>query len=240
MNSRGATQRSTPLSDTNSSRTCGYCGGPIKKTADPRTKYCSPKCGGLSRRTHDHAPIRQCDHCGESFTVKEPRRRNRFCSVRCGSAHQWIERRKNLPPKRTKPCKWCGEDYEYQYRSNRVSNFCSIKCSNDWKAANVEEVYPLGKDHYNWRGGVSQHNRGPNWFRQRKKALKRDGHQCQDCGKHEAELDLSLDVHHIIPFFMFGEERYKEANELTNLVALCRGCHMRLERTSDLQRPLWY
>jgi len=40
-----------------------------------------------------------------------------------------------------------------------------------------------------------------------------------------AELGRSLDVHHIVPFREFGRERYLEANDPGNLVALCNVCH---------------
>jgi predicted HNH restriction endonuclease len=36
---------------------------------------------------------------------------------------------------------------------------------------------------------------------------------------------IYLQAHHIIPFEMFGIARYEEANQLSNLMTLCIGCH---------------
>jgi 5-methylcytosine-specific restriction endonuclease McrA len=69
-----------------------------------------------------------------------------------------------------------------------------------------------------WRGGYEPYY-GPNWFEQREKALKRDNYTCQKCG---ARGD---DVHHIIPFRKFGLANYLKANELSNLITLCKSCH---------------
>lgn len=78
---------------------------------------------------------------------------------------------------------------------------------------------------------------GPNWSRQRRKARERDGYQCRHCGmtdeKHKEEYGRELHVHHIERFndFDLGDpfHDYPGANDLDNLVTLCRGCHDRFE-----------
>ncbi len=80
---------------------------------------------------------------------------------------------------------------------------------------------------------------GPNWARQRARALARDGHRCQRCGA-KATPDRPLHVHHIRPFRTFGyipgvNDAYKEANRLDNLITLCARCHRLAETTARLR-----
>jgi 5-methylcytosine-specific restriction endonuclease McrA len=56
---------------------------------------------------------------------------------------------------------------------------------------------------------------------------------CQCCSKVQKK-GRALDVHHIIPFRVFGYIRnqndlYKQANDLTNLITLCQQCHAKAE-----------
>lgn len=79
-----------------------------------------------------------------------------------------------------------------------------------------------------WRGGYD-HYYGPNWQEQRRRARERDRYFCQRCGISEKEIEYELHVHHIIRFGDFGEKRYQEANTLSNLISLCRPCHLIVE-----------
>ena len=78
-----------------------------------------------------------------------------------------------------------------------------------------------GGKHWNWKGG-SIYYYGENWDKQRKLALERMLYKCEACQNTEL-----LDVHHIIPFKEFAS--FIEANELTNLMVLCKSCHMKVE-----------
>jgi hypothetical protein len=73
---------------------------------------------------------------------------------------------------------------------------------------------------------------GSEWPEQRRKALERDGWECQDCGmtdeEHREQDSDGLHIHHITPFREF--ECREEANQLDNLVTLCRFCHSDRER----------
>lgn len=97
-----------------------------------------------------------------------------------------------------------------------------------------------GELHPNWKGGRSFYA-GPNWQEQRQKALRRDGFKCQCCGIDQSELGQELDVHHIVPRSDFisddGTLDYEKANEVDNLISLCKSCHSRWERLSPL-RPV--
>jgi DEAD/DEAH box helicase domain-containing protein len=66
---------------------------------------------------------------------------------------------------------------------------------------------------------------GPNWLAQRKLARARDGYRCQMCGAPERGREH--DIHHKIPFRTFMS--YQQANQLANLITLCRPCHRRAE-----------
>ncbi|WP_435153658.1 homing endonuclease associated repeat-containing protein [Haladaptatus sp. DFWS20] len=75
---------------------------------------------------------------------------------------------------------------------------------------------------------------GPNWGRQRKRLLERDGFVCQDCGlsnrEHLKMNEQSLHVHHLTKRHRF--DNYEEPNRLENLVTLCRSCHYEWEKYS--------
>ncbi|HRW06786.1 MAG TPA: DUF1998 domain-containing protein, partial [Caldilineaceae bacterium] len=82
-----------------------------------------------------------------------------------------------------------------------------------------------------WFDSVNDY--GPNWQAQRRNVRARDGYRCTQCGRPEAP-GRQHDVHHLVPFRTFGyvagvNEHYREANQLNNLVLVCRTCHQRLE-----------
>lgn len=107
---------------------------------------------------------------------------------------------------------------------------------------------------------VAPNDYGPNWEQQRSAARARDGYRCQQCGKEEpspisrsSEMARQRgregvrgrhhDVHHLTPFRAFGyvpglNENYRPANELANLVTLCRACHRRAEMSRGTQTAL--
>ena len=66
---------------------------------------------------------------------------------------------------------------------------------------------------------------GPNWNTIRDQVRARDEHTCQVCGL--PENGRPHDVHHKTPFRTFAS--IKEANQLDNLITLCRNCHRRAE-----------
>jgi len=82
-----------------------------------------------------------------------------------------------------------------------------------------------------WFDSVNDY--GPNWQAQRRRVRARDGYRCTQCGRPEAP-GQQHDVHHLVPFRTFGympgvNQHYEEANQLSNLVLLCRTCHRRVE-----------
>jgi hypothetical protein len=99
-----------------------------------------------------------------------------------------------------------------------------MKCRN--KVLSIER---RGELNPNWTGGtVDPDEYGPNWGRQKRRTKQRDGYKCQVCS-YEVGGKHFLDVHHIKPIKTFNGN-WQRANKLTNLICLCRRCHVKVER----------
>lgn len=114
--------------------------------------------------------------------------------------------------------------------------FCSQACWGRWAAPRRS-----GALSPQWLGGHPEYY-GPNWGEQKRSARKRDGYKCRHCGKDQKKNGRALDVHHIKPFRTFGyipneNDYYLLANDLTNLVSLCRRCHKLAEYGSIAIQP---
>lgn len=111
---------------------------------------------------------------------------------------------------------------------------CNQQTVSTWMARHGIEVRPAphfsGPEHPNWNGGYTLEY-GNHWDEQREKRLEQDSHTCQRCGmtddEHCEETGKGLDVHHIIPINDYDDP--DNGHELTNLITLCRTCHMALE-----------
>src|SRR5262245_11050582 len=178
-----------------------------------------------------------CEFCGRAYLVNLIRRRGRFCSRACYG--RWlsadrsriphltpltkghtIRRYKSLPV--TKVCPTCERPFSVKKSHADRRTYCSKRCmairqSSDW----------LGPGNPRWRGGPVPYY-GPSWLAARGFVRQRD-RVCQSCGKTARRNGKALDVHHRIPFRTFGVDRHAEANDPTNLIALCAVCHTREE-----------
>lgn len=129
----------------------------------------------------------------------------------------WYNNRMN-----TRICPICQREFTSK-RSNKIcfarecqriaysQTFCLIKVSE----TRTNKAYRLyGKD----------------WITQSRQCRDRDNYTCQRCGKMKANNPKDMfDVHHIVPFRKFNGD-YKKANQLENLIYLCRICHKQAER----------
>lgn len=235
---------------------CAQCGQPftVRRSMSANRQYCSircahdaetihrkicPTCGKeFIHQTKTHCSLEcrinptyawtSCPECGKEFRYyrKYPRK---YCSRECSAVNNAVnnlgvyERGK---PSVLVPCDKCGKEFLKLYNQYRAttSHFCSRACFHEWSKENAK----TGEDAPTWKGGYEPYY-GANWRKQRRKARERDDHTCQRCGITEIEHGRALDVHHIVPFRRFGRTRYKEANDLSNLICLCNVCHTFVE-----------
>jgi hypothetical protein len=85
-----------------------------------------------------------------------------------------------------------------------------------------------GKDHYNWQGGKSFEPFGLEFNNDLKEVVRnRDRRKCKICEKTELECGEKMTVHHI--------DYNKLNNNPSNLISLCRSCHLK----TNYKRDLW-
>lgn len=171
-----------------------------------------------------------CQACGKEI-IDYPSRVRRFCSLAC------VGKRNTKNTNRV--CDGCGKTYQpkrcrsaEEQKRNAQHFFCSTACHGKWASKNR-----VGKYAPKWMGGIKAGYYGPNWNEQKRAARKRDGYKCRHCGITQKKHGRALDVHHITPFRTFGyipgtNDNYILANELTNLITLCKHCHIRAENRS--------
>jgi len=214
---------------------CDQCGEQTEiegyELENQENVYCSTEC---QYKAYESQVDVVCEYCSSAFSVKPSREESaRFCSEDCKKeweSENWVgENGPNWRGRIQKTCKWCGEGFEVrQSRDHRV--FCGDSCMYKW----LSETQ-VGENSAQWKGGYEDYY-GPNWLKQRRKALERDQHACQQCGSTPDELGRNPAVHHIRPIRRFKQNYddpkwYELANDLENLVTLCQqnGCHQRWE-----------
>jgi len=132
-------------------------------------------------------------------------------------------------------CEECGDTYRVPPSTEkRGSRFCSRDCqttaqSREFSGEGWHLTGVTGASHPKYTGNEDYY--GENWPKMRRKALERDGRKCRICGltreEHLEEHGCGLHVHHVRPIASY--ETQEEANELDNLVTICRPCHVRWE-----------
>jgi len=170
----------------------------------------------------------ECSYCGKTNqrTPHDVRERKRFfCNYDCkGSfmAQQTGEDSRVWEGGRvTISCETCGDKKQVKPSEVDESRFCSQECMIKWRSNHFS-----GENHPRYKGGYERYY-GPNWRKQRRRAKERDGYKCQSClmGKqeHKQVYDCVPVVHHKVRFGDF--DSYEKANELENLITLCKRCH---------------
>lgn len=84
-----------------------------------------------------------------------------------------------------------------------------------------------GEDNPNWVEERRGRYYGSQWPQIRSEIIERDDHECQMCGVVRGSDIEHLDVHHIKPYRKF--ESNNQAHSQSNLVTLCRSCHVKAE-----------
>lgn len=92
-----------------------------------------------------------------------------------------------------------------------------------------------GEKNYNWKGGTRLESYSEDWNNTLKESIRqRDNYICQLCGIHQDELsgwNKLLDVHHI--------DYNKKNNNPSNLITLCRSCHVKTNYNRNYWFNLW-
>ncbi|MFC6863408.1 homing endonuclease associated repeat-containing protein [Halomicroarcula sp. GCM10025817] len=170
----------------------------------------------------------ECSYCGQTNerTPSEVRERSRFfCDYDCKgtfmSQQTGEESRVWQGGKITIRCETCGDKRQVRPAKVDESRFCSQECMIEWRSEHLS-----GENHPRYRGGYDRYY-GPDWRKQRRRARERDNYRCQSClmskQEHEQEYGCVPVVHHKTRFGDF--DSYEKANELGNLITLCKRCH---------------
>lgn len=224
-------------------RICPGCGQSFE-TRDRRQRFCNRACYDACRaedkkKASPKQAIVTCAYCGKSFPKWKYRIRpdkENYCSRACASHSR------QSPDQWTQCiCEICEKEFTVQtwFLENRkddgAGRYCSKECQAEAFSQNRRR-----ENNPNWQGGHDD-DYGPNWEAQKRKARKRDKYRCRACGKKPKSVNLH--VHHIVPFREFGyvpgeNDNYLEANELQNLICLCRSCHGQAEHGNISLQPV--
>lgn len=212
-------------------RTCPVCGKGFSVKPSSKQVCCSHSCDmkRSERKDPSKKVVKLCEYCAKAFETWAYRNA-RYCSSRCASSANCINALGVEPRPESyihRSCVVCGAIYTIHQgvitTSGRNSVCCSRGCWREWMSKEKR-----GANNPNYRGGAVQY-RGANWGMQRRAALRRDGHKCQICGMKLREgRRWNYGVHHIKPYREFNGD-FEAANQLTNLISLCRSCHGKVE-----------
>lgn len=223
------------------SYTCCYCGKQVVRSKSVRRNglsseniFCDRQCYDKFRRKNSE---RKCRYCGKTFVALREKKHAQFCNDDC--------RRSYFAQNTVSYCLNCGQmfyPWTIDRRNGRIIldneiKTCSGKCKKEYsqkmellRREKISLAF-TGSGHPNWQGGKSEY-RGDNWTHQRFLAKKRDNYICQCCGLTQKQAvkkyGSGLEVHHKKPYVFFDGD-YVQANDLENLITLCRSCHQKEE-----------
>lgn len=206
------------------SSVCPTCGQVCKSAKGKRQHH---------KRSHGESIAKvtlECEGCGtdiKRWKSQLDKAEKKYCSNEC--YHSNYEQPSGPESSRYNrvevECGYCGEAHlRRPSRIERVETlYCSRECADKDHSKRMQ-----GAGNPKWDGGDYDDYYGPNWKEQRQKAIERDNSECQYCGHDGTEIKLS--VHHIQKVRSFkaeydAPEWWKRANELNNLITLCRSCH---------------
>ena len=221
---------------------CVVCGSSFRATPSEveDRETCSEECQNKrhSRRMAKEPVEHECPSCGCLFKTKPSKSHRIYCSPECYRSNQSAHMPKGdqhpeyQGGKIQSECAYCGDTFDiYPSRENK-----RVVCGQECYGKYFSEKYS-GRDNPNYANGRVD-SYGPNWSEQRKKRIKLDNSRCVVCGMsrgdHINEYNSDLEVHHITPrseFLSDGIKRLpEEANQLDNLITLCKSCHGKWER----------
>ena len=188
-------------------------------------KYCCRKCFEKRqiskkvrikiRNTLRNGKYIKCKNCNEDFYVNQSGLKNgrKYCSTNCAILD--------------------SKNKKLTIRHRKILSITKLGNKNPMKRIEVKEKIS-GKNNWNWQGGKSFEPYGIEFNNYLKEQIrKRDSYRCQECFRHQDELftktgrKYKLNIHHI--------DYNKQNNSLTNLISLCRNCHMQ----TNFSRKNW-
>lgn len=153
-----------------------------------------------------------CIGCNKEHLTLRPTV-TRYCSVKCARKYQIMKPHSDETKKRIK------ETNLKTYSRPELRSRFQGKNHPLWgKSSNH-----CGKDHWNWKGGISSKDRLERMrFRQQiqKKVFDRDNYTCQICG----DQGIDLQVDHIQSWAEYVELRFN----INNCRTLCMKCHYKI------------
>ncbi|WP_459810417.1 HNH endonuclease [Halopiger thermotolerans] len=225
---RGMRQHHTKVhGDPLPNRICSGCG---TEFYDPKARReycddCNPNAGEHNGNWNDAKETTTCERCEATFSYYPSNKEGRFCSTCVEQSDEFlgtpysevhdIERTKRV-------CEFCGRIIDVlQSRVEKYPvRFCSHKCH----ALSQTERWCDDRNVYNGK-----------WRTTRRRALDRDDHTCQHCGRSRSDIGHEPDVHHLVPVRDFDNPQ--NAHTLDNVICLCRRCHRLAEIGSITVSP---
>lgn len=140
-----------------------------------------------------------CAGCATRFFVAFGHDHRKYCSAAC------YYRRKNGHI--TIACVVCGTTFSVQPSHHHLRT-CSPECASTNRSEGQRKNPTTPRTRCKYQS----------WRKVRQQVIDRDGNACVTCGTSK-----QLSAHHMTPW------RVSHDDSLTNLVTLCRSCHMKLE-----------
>jgi endogenous inhibitor of DNA gyrase (YacG/DUF329 family) len=206
---------------------CDYCKKPFYRCAVHRARFkynfCSRECNALfhtgeKHKRHDkELNQHRCPICGNK--IKRMRKGRIYCSYKCKSI-AWSNEGHPRFCQQKISCSNCGKEINKPPAIIRKTNFCSDNCQNSYHSRRIS-----GPNNPRFKYGhfVGFPKKVKGLYHGFTASLKerireRDNYTCQICGMTQQEHKHKLHVHHI--------DEDKTHNWESNLVALCRYCHI--------------
>lgn len=115
---------------------CPQCNNQFT-TKHKHTIHCSPRCNGISKRTHSFEKV--CECCGNLYSSKH--KNQKFCSPDC--------QHKSATKERTHSCSQCGKKVDkLKSRKSDINIFCNRECYEEFQRVKLEtrQCSKCGKD----------------------------------------------------------------------------------------------
>ena len=147
-----------------------------------------------------------CSSCGKTFT--RPNAHLRAKTLSCSRECAQKARPKKEKTMLDKVCKVCEKPFQIRKGYSGTGDYCSIPCLAVARGKKLS-----GKNHHNWKGGVSNRTFSSRKAIRQKIALIG---KCEMCGASD-----HLQGHHIAPYSNSPEKR----DSLENIMCVCIRCH---------------